>query len=256
MVGNNQSSRTMKPMLRAAYRENLEAFNQDLIAMCDTVCTITDHASAALLEQSLDDAETALSGVDALKEISERCEERSMSLLALQSPVAGDLRQVLSALYVVENFDRMGSLARNIALLVRLRHPAPVYPAPLQGYIEELARLVREMGATTRALLDNPDPDVAVELHNIDEGVDDMRAFLQTLVSDRKWEYSTREAVDLSMLARYYERYADRCVSVARRMVFLITGLKPEEYVQQRDEVDYDPEQKFASIERRFRRRK
>ena len=242
-------------MLRAAYRENLEAFNQDLIAMCDTVCTIMDHASSALLEQSLDDAETALSEIDSLKEISERCEERSMSLLALQSPVAGDLRQVLSALYVVENFERMGSLARNIALLARLRHPAPVYPAPLQGYIEELTRLVREMGATTRALLDNPDPDVAVELHNIDEGVDDMRAFLQTLVSDRKWEHSTREAVDLAMLARYYERYADRCVNVAGRMVFLVTGLKPEEYLRQRDEPDYDPDEKFATIEQKFRRR-
>ena len=190
-------------MLRAAYRENLEAFNQDLITMCDTVCDIMDRASTALLEQSLDDAETALSKTDSLEEIGERCEERSMSLLALQNPVAGDLRQVLSALYLVENFERMGSLARNIALLARLRHPAPVFPVPLQGYIEELTRLVNEMGATTRALLDNPDPDVAVELHNIDEGVDDMRAFLQTLVSDRKWEYSTREAVDLSMPVSY-----------------------------------------------------
>ena len=85
---------------------------------------------------------------------------------------------------------------------------------------------------------------------------DSMKAFLCTLVSDREWQYSTREAVDVSMLARYYERYADRCVSVGRRMVFLITGLKPEAYVQQRDEVDYDPVKKFATIERKFRKRK
>ena len=242
-------------MLRTEYREHLEAFNQDVLEMCDTVREIMGHASAALLERSLDDAETALTEADSLKDISERCEDRSMRLLALQNPVASDLRQVVSAIYIVESFERMGSLARNIALLSRQRHPHPVYPEALHGYVEELARLVYEMGATTRQLLVEPDADVAVELHTIDEGVDDMKAYLFSLVSDREWEYSTREAVDLSMLARYYERYADRCVSVASRMVFLITGLKPEAYLRQRDEVDHDPEQKFATIERKFRTR-
>ena len=246
----------MKRMLRTVYREHLEAFNQDVLEMCDTVCEIMNHATAALLEQSLEDAEAALTEADSLKEITQRCEDRSMRLLALQNPVASDLRQVVSAIYIVESFERMGSLARNIALLARQRHPSPVYPQALHGYVEELARLVHEMGASTRKLLVEPDADAAVELHTIDEGVDDMKFFLCSLVSDRQWEYTTREAVDLSMLARYYERYADRCVSVASRMVFLITGLKPEAYLRQRHEVDYDPEQKFATIERKFRMRK
>lgn len=244
---------SVKHMLRVQYREHLKAFNRDLLGMCDTVRSIASHANAALLEQSLDDAETALTEADSLQEISDRCEERSMRLLALQNPVASDLRQVLSAIYIVEHFERMGSLARNIALLARQRYPEPVYPAPLHGYVEELARLVDDMGAATRNLLVEPDADAAVELHTIDEGVDDMRAYLCSLVSDREWEYSTREAVDLSMLARYYERYADRCVGVAGRMVFLITGLKPEAYLLRRDEPDYNPDEKFATIERKFR---
>ena len=246
----------MKPMLRTVYREHLQAFNEDVLEMCDTVREIMDHATAALLEQSLEDAEAALTEADSLKEISERCEDRSMSLLALQNPVASDLRQVVSAIYIVESFERMGSLARNIALLARQRHPSPVYPEALHGYVEELARLVYEMGAATRKLLVEPDADAAVELHTIDEGVDDMKAFLCTLACGKEWRYTNREAVDVSMLARYYERYADRCVSVSRRMVFLITGMKPEEYVQQRDEVDYDPVEKFATIERKFRKQK
>lgn len=243
-------------MLRTVYREHLQAFNEDVLEMSDSVREVMEFATAALLEQSLEDAEAALTATDALKEIGQRCEERSMSLLALHSPVAYDLRQVISAIYIVESFERMGSLAKNIALLARLRHPSPVYPEQLQGYIQELARLVHEMGAATRKLLVEPDADAAVELHTIDEGVDDMKAFLSNLVTDREWQFTNREAVDVSMLARYYERYADRCVSVGRRMVFLITGLKPETYVQQRDEVDYDPMEKFATIERKFRTQK
>ena len=243
-------------MLRTEYREHLEAFNQDVLEMCDTVREIMGLATAALLERSLEDAEAALTEADSLQELSQRCEDRSMRLLALQNPVAFELRQVVSAIYIVESFERMGSLAKNVALLARQRHPSSVYPPALHGYVEELARLVYEMGSTTRELLVNPDADVAVELHTIDEGVDDMKAFLFSLVADREWEYTTREAVDLSMLARYYERYADRCVGVGARMVFLITGLKPDAYLRQRDEEDADPEQKFATIERKFRRRK
>ena len=160
----------MKPMLRTVYREHLQAFNEDVLEMCDSVREVMEHATAALLEQSLEDAEAALTATDGLKEISQRCEERSMSLLALHSPVAYDLRQVVSAIYIVESFERMGSLAKNIALLARLRHPAPVYPEPLHGYVQELARLVYEMGAATRKLLVEPDADSAVELHTIDEG--------------------------------------------------------------------------------------
>lgn len=240
-------------MLRAAYRDYLEDFNRDLLEMCDRVAAIMSHASRALLEQSLDDAEVALTDTDSLAELRQRCEDRSMRLLALQNPVASELRQVVSSIYIVENLTRMGSLAKNIALLARQRHPVSVYPPQLHGYVAELARLVEEMGEMIRTLLLEPDADVAVQLHEVDEGVDDMKAYLCALVSDREWDYSTREAVDLSMLTRYYERYADRCVAVAGRVVFLVTGQTPEAYLRQRDEVDYDPDKKFAEIERRFR---
>lgn len=240
-------------MLRASYREHLDAFNHDLLEMCDRVTSIMSHASKALLEQSLDDAEEALTTTDSLAELRQRCEDRSMRLLALENPVATELRQVVSSIYIVENLDRMGSLGKNVALLTRQRYPASVYPEPLHGYVAELSRLVDEMGGIVRALLLNPDPDVAVELHTVDEGVDDMKDYLTALVADREWEYTTRQAVDLAMLTRYYERYADRCVAAAGRVVFLVTGQTPEAYVRQRDEADYEPDRKFAEIERRFR---
>lgn len=240
-------------MLRAAYREFLEEFNTDLLDMCDRVTGIMSHASKALLEQSLDDAEEALTSTDSLTEIRQRCEDRAMRLLALQNPVASELRQVISSIYIVENLNRMGALAKNVALLARQRHPASVYPEALHGYVAELARLVDEMGSIVRALLMDPDPDVAVDLHTVDEGVDDMKAYLSTLVTDREWEYTTRQAVDLAMLTRYYERYADRCVAAAGRVVFLVTGQTPEDYLRQRDKANYEPDLKFAEIERRFR---
>lgn len=241
-------------MLRAAYREFLEAANADLMLMCDTSQSVMSHATAALLEQSLEDAEEALTEHDSLADIRQRCEDRSMRLLALQNPVASELREIVSSIYIMEHLNRMGSLSRNIALLSRQRHPASVYPPPLHGFVEEMARLTVEMGLTMRGLIEEPDPDAAIELHNLDEGIDDLKAYLTNLVTDREWEYTTREAVDLAILVRYFERYADRCVSVGARLVFQVTGMNPDAYVRQRDEPDFDPSEKFAEIERRFRR--
>ena len=239
--------------MRTVFHSKLDEFSDQLVRFCETNIRLLDRATAALLDGDELAAIEVIDGAAELEDLREASEQHAFELLLLESPVAGDLRQVVSGIYIVEHFERMGSLARNIALLARQRYPEPVYPAPLHGYVEELARLVDDMGAATRNLLVEPDADAAVELHTIDEGVDDMRAYLCSLVSDREWEYSTREAVDLSMLARYYERYADRCVGVAGRMVFLITGLKPEAYLLRRDEPDYNPDEKFATIERKFR---
>ncbi len=240
-------------MLRAAYRHHLDAFNRDVLELCDLTVGVMAHASTALVELSLDDAETALTQSDALADLRLKCEDRGLRLLALQNPVASDLRLVLTSIHIVEDLHRMGALARNIALLARQRHPHRVYPEELEGYVAEMARMVRDMGDISRDLLEAPDPDTAVELHTLDEEVDEIKAYLSTLLTDRQWDHPVRQAVDLALLTRYYERYADRCVSVGRQIVFQVTGLRPEDYVRSREEPDFDPQARFAEIERRYR---
>lgn len=91
--------------------------------MSDTVRGIMASATKALFEASLEDAEEALTAADSLKEIRERCEHRSMQLLARENPVATELRQVFTSIYIVEDFSRMGALAKHVANTARLRYP-------------------------------------------------------------------------------------------------------------------------------------
>lgn len=242
--------------MRTVYREHLAAFNNDLLEMCDTVRTIMNGACYALLHQSLEHAEGAISAADPLDEIKLRCEERSMSLLALENPVATELRQVISSIYIVENFARMGTAAKHVAKLARLRHPRAVVPEQAHAPIEEMANRIDEMASLTHELLLAPDADAAVALNEIDEAVDGLDAYLSDLITSDNWEGSTREAVDVAMISRNFERYADRCVNVGGRVVFLITGLHPAEYLQQKDEDAFDVRSKIAAIERRFREKK
>ncbi|MDY5786081.1 phosphate uptake regulator PhoU [Corynebacterium sp.] len=240
--------------LRTVYRDHLEAFSHDLLEMCDLVRDVMSNASVALLTQSLDHSEEALSSLDGLEEIRQRCENRSMKLLALENPVASDLRQVVSSIYIVEDFQRMGVLAMHVANIARMRHPHPVVPESMVSCVAELARLADDLGTKTHDLLVDPDVEVGITLRDDDDAVDAMSNYILNAVTHPKWEHSAREAADLALLSRHYERYSDHCINVAARTVFLITGLKPEAYLEKQRIADgFEMDQKLAAIERRFR---
>ena len=160
--------------MRAAYREHLDNFSHDLIVMCDTVRDIMDKASLALLQGALDSAEDALTMAEELDEIRARCSERAVKLLALENPMAQDLRQVVSSIYIVEDLYRMGRLAQHIADSARRRHPDAVVPANYIGYFEEMYRLTEEMGSVLHDILVTPDADLSVNLRADDDAVDDL----------------------------------------------------------------------------------
>ena len=240
--------------MRTIYREHLNAFSQDLQSMSDTVRSVMRYASKSLIDGTLEDAETALTEADTIKEIRVRCEERSMALLALESPVASDLRQVFTSIYIVEDFNRMGTLGRHIASTARLRHPEFVYDDTMRPTVVELARLVDTMGDLIHDQLISPDVEGALAMSQFDDELDALNQHLLNSVTARDWEGTSRTAVDLALLGRYYERYADHCVNVAARIVYLVTGLTPERYERKKDtdgkELELD--ERFLELEQYF----
>ena len=240
--------------MRTEYREHLNAFSADLQIMSDTVRTVMRYASKALIDGSLEDAEAALTEADTLKEIRVRCQERSMALLALESPVASDLRQVFTSIYIVEDLNRMGTLGRHIASTARLRHPEYVYDETMKPTVVELARLVDTMGELIHDQLIAPDVEGALAMSEFDDELDSLNQHLLNSVTANDWTGTNRTAVDLALIGRYFERYADHCVNVAARIVYLVTGLTPERYERKKDKDGHDIEmdKRFRELERYF----
>lgn len=240
--------------MRTEYREHLNAFSADLQIMSDTVRTVMRYASKALIDGSLEDAEAALTEADTLKEIRVRCQERSMALLALESPVASDLRQVFTSIYIVEDLNRMGTLGRHIASTARLRHPEYVYDETMKPTVVELARLVDTMGELIHDQLIAPDVEGALAMSEFDDELDSLNQHLLNSVTANDWSGTNRTAVDLALIGRYFERYADHCVNVAARIVYLVTGLTPERYERKKDKDGHDIEmdKRFRELERYF----
>ncbi|NLG46157.1 phosphate signaling complex protein PhoU [Gordonia sp. (in: high G+C Gram-positive bacteria)] len=218
--------------MRDAYQEQMAALNQTLGDMVDEVGVVMAQATQALLEGDLELAEKVISDHDAVAEKSAKAEDEAFQLLALQAPVAGDLRSIVSGFQLVAEIDRMGALALHVAKVARRRHPARVLPEEVAGYFEEMGRLAVELAHHARRVLENQDYHDALTLMDDDDAMDDLHRHLFTVMMDREWEHGVAAAVDVTLLGRYYERFADHAVLIARRVVFQATGKTPEQLLE------------------------
>lgn len=220
--------------MRTAYRETLENFAEDIIELSDTVHHVMESASQALLTEPATAGEPANKAIKYAKDldvIRERSEARAFELLALENPVASELRQVVSSIYIVEDFTRMAALATHIAKAVLRRFPERVLPESVTADFAQLSELVDDMAQQTNAILKDPAGGIDTAMNDDDDAVDKLNAALLALTTADDWEHGSRAAVDVAMLARYYERYADHCVNVCARIVFLTTGKLPEGFL-------------------------
>ncbi len=217
----------MSVFMRVIYNEQMAGLAQLLGEMAGLAGSAMDRATQSLLQADLTLAEQVISEYDRISEMISDVEERTFALLALQAPVAGDLRQVVSAIQIVNDVNRMGALALHVAKVTRRRHPNHAVPESVNGYFAEMGRIAVSMGASAKEVLETRDPERAAQLNQQDDAMDDLHRHLFTLLMDRDWKYGVAAAVDVTLLGRYYERFADHAVEIGRRVIFLVTGELP-----------------------------
>ncbi|WP_156754494.1 phosphate signaling complex protein PhoU [Actinokineospora pegani] len=213
--------------MREAYQLELGKLADDLAEMCAMVAGAMELATKSLLEADLALAEQVISGDERIDDARSACEEHAYALLALQAPVATDLRTVLAAIHAAESLERMGDLALHVAKAARRRHPSAVLPEPVRGYFSEMGRIAVTLAGKAEAVIRSQDVAAARALEDADDEMDDLHRHLFSVIMDKDWPHGVASAVDVTLLGRFYERYADHAVSVAKRVVFVVTGRMP-----------------------------
>jgi phosphate transport system protein len=213
--------------MRDAYQEQLDQLADTLAVMCDEVAKAMEKATRALLEADLQLAEQVISDDVQVDDIRAAAEERAFGLLALQAPVATDLRIVVAAIHGAGDVERMGDLALHVARAARRRHPQPVLPDEVAPYFAEMGRVAVELATKAGEVIRTRDVATAAQLEQDDDAMDDLHRHMFTVLMDRAWSHGVGPAVDITLLARFYERYADHAVAVARRIVYVVTGQMP-----------------------------
>jgi phosphate transport system protein len=211
--------------MRTAYHAELARLTEHLGEMCGLAGVAMEHATEALLQADLVLAEQVLSDHDKIAAMSAAAEENAFVLLApLQAPVANDLRAIVSALQMIVDIDRMAALALHVAEITRWRHPQHALPEEVNGYFAEMGRIAVKLGSSSQEVLLSRDPRKAARIRREDDAMDDLHRHLFTVMMDREWKHGVAAAVDVTLLGRYYERFADHAVQLAHRVIFQTTG--------------------------------
>ncbi|MBA8796258.1 phosphate transport system protein [Friedmanniella endophytica] len=217
--------------MRATYREQLDDIMSDLVGMSQTVSHAVRNATTALLDADIRLAEQVISSDEQLDHNQADIEARCFQVLARQAPVAGELRTVVAALRMVTELERMGDLAAHVAKIARLRYPESAVPADLKPTFVQMGDVAEKMVVTAGQTLSDRNIQGAEELHARDQEMDELRkSQFRVLLSD-DWTYGVEAAVDVALLGRYYERIADHAASVARRIIYVVTGEFPDDEV-------------------------
>ena len=206
------------------FQDQLDVVNGELVQMTRLVGSAMNRATQALLDADLTLAESVIAADAQIDTLASDIEERCFDLIAIERPDTDDLRMAIGALRIATSLERMGDLAEHVAKQARLRYPRLSIPQELRGTFAEMGGLAEAIVSKTGAVIATQDVGLTADIARHDEQVDRLHRELFTIVLSASWTHGVEAAIDVTLLSRYYERYADHAVSVTRRVVTFVTG--------------------------------
>ncbi|MBA2696677.1 MAG: phosphate signaling complex protein PhoU [Actinobacteria bacterium] len=210
--------------MRTAFHEELNFISDQLVEMTRLTASALNRATQALMDADLELAESVITADEYIDAIRRDLDNRAVDTLARQQPVATDLRILVTSMRMSSDLERMGDLARHVAKVTRLRYPQSAIPASLRATFSQMAHVAEQMVVKTGSIIANQDLAGAARLKDDDDQMDQLHREVFRILLAQDWSSGTEAAVDATLLSRYYERFGDHAVSVAHRVVYLVTG--------------------------------
>ncbi|MCF8523825.1 MAG: phosphate signaling complex protein PhoU [Aquiluna sp.] len=210
--------------MHGIFKNALADVQARLVDLAENAESIMDKASRAFLNSDVTLADEALALAETNETKALDLDELVIKVLATQSPVARDLRILVSALRMSASLERMGSLSSHVAAIARYRYPGSAIPASLRQTFEDMARIDLELVGKAIKLLQNTDLDLVREIQARDESVDRLHRKVFDVVLSPEWKENAMYTVDVTLASRYFERFADHVVDISSKVSFLQTG--------------------------------
>jgi len=210
--------------MRDAFHKELEALDQEIVRMGAVVERSIEDATRALVECDRTLAQSVREGDDQIDAMFLDIEKRSLTLLAQQAPVAGDLRLIVAILRVVNDLERVGDLAYNIAKLVLVEDFCEPGPKAIRGLVSDLGEAAAQLVGKAIDAWTAKDEGLAADLALQDDRIDELHAQLIKRLLELNDQASVGPAIRLAMVGRYFERIGDHAVNMGERVRYYITG--------------------------------
>ena len=215
--------------LRQEFHAELDTVRSDISRLGAYVVELIPRVTDILLQQDLEGAEYVLRADVDIDVRTHDVEERALTMLALQAPVAGDLRAIAAALRLAPEIERSADLCCNIAKAARRIYGHDLDPK-LRGGIQRMSdQAQQEYREAVEAYL-NVDAARAAAIGDMDELLDQIhREFIaQIFETHADSALDLQVAVQLALIGRFYERLGDHAVNISKRVVYIATGWVPE----------------------------
>ncbi len=220
---------TMTEEVRTDFHQLMDEVRADLVQMGGLVAEGISAVAAALLSGDIGGADQIIAADDELDLLSLEAEEKCVRLLALQQPVAVDLRTILTDLRMISELERSGDLVTNIAKAVARLHGTELEPR-VRGLIDRMRQQAVRLTVMAMDAYADRDAGLASVLNEIDDVLDDLHNeyIVSVFASHERGKVTIADAVQLAVVGRFFERIGDHAVNVAQRVEFLVTGELPE----------------------------
>ena len=211
-------------LIRSVFQDELDSVSQSLVDLTAMVSNSMLNATTAILTCDLKLAEEVIASDEKIDDFQHEIDSRIIDIIARQQPVASDLRALVTALRMGSDLERMGDLAHHVGKIARLRHPQSAVPPELTEVIRAMGSAAVRITDKTGVVISTRDTEMALQVERDDDEMDDLHRKLIAVLIEPTWKHGIETAIDLTLLGRYYERYADHAVSISRRVYFLVTG--------------------------------
>ncbi|MCE2854332.1 MAG: phosphate signaling complex protein PhoU [Ilumatobacteraceae bacterium] len=215
--------------LRKGFHHELDDIRQEVARLAAMVIEAVPRSTAALLAGDLAGAEALIGADDEIDARSIEIEERCYQLLALQAPVAGDLRQVVAVVKMVAEIERSADLTVNICKAARRIYGHTLDPR-LRGLLQQMGEQAQQLFAAALESFEQNDPVKAAALDDMDGFLDGLQKEMvqAILVAHAAGKIDIQVGIQLAVVARFYERIGDHAVNIGERVRYLVTGWLPE----------------------------
>ena len=215
--------------LRKGFHQELDEVRAELARLAASVIEAISRATLVLLDGDLEAANRLIVDDDEIDSYSIDLEERCYQLLALQAPVAGDLRQLVAIVKMVGEIERSADLTVNIAKASRRIYGHELDPK-VRGLVARMGEQAQQLFTAALEAFEESDAAKAAAIDDMDSFLDGLQRELvrRILETHADSEIDLQVAIQLAMVARFYERIGDHAVNIGERVRYLVDGWMPE----------------------------
>lgn len=210
--------------MRQMFQQELSEIQAGLVHLAEAVVVAIDRATAAFATCDVALAEQVIEQDPEIDSLAAELDLRVTKVLALQQPVARDLRLMVSALRMSASLERMADLAQHIAELARLRYPESAIPEGLKKIFKRMGRLDIAMAKKLVELIKTQQLETIVEIRDLDDELDELHSKVFEKVLAAHLSHNPSQVVDATLASRYHERFGDHAVKISKQMHYLLVG--------------------------------